>query len=314
MDPAPARDDCLPSPAAVSSVAEWLDFPADLIRELHDLARAAADQPWAIAELRRLDQGLDRTERLEHLPKPFWAVQAPGPDTPDPSAKGWSRCVDLLPLLALLTRVPRVLRLHQQRDVPAAVSRDTLDDLLRWARKFRVQHGRWGLAETHWLVQAVAGRIFRLGRLQFEWVTNRWPALPLAEDAWLLSVHVPEMGPLDHAACDASFDHARRFFLRHFPERRASAYVCDSWLLDPQLAEYLPAQTNIIRFQRRFTVLPEACYPRDEITPRILPTPAAKDTDPAQDARPSRLQQAVAEHRRLGRTWQSGVGYRLIDA
>ena len=339
MNPPGPRHPHLPAAPQAADIARLLQFPDDLTHALTDAVQHWAGDPWAQRVARRLASGLDRTEQLEHLPREFWALdsaEADSPPTADdhtpagPGRQGGNSKPDrtdaqpplhpaqttadprrdLLPLLVLLSRVPRVLRLHQQRDVPRDVSLDTLDDLLRWARKFRLQHGHWGLAETHWLALAVTGRIFRLGRLQFEWVNNRWPALPFTPDQWLLSVHVPEMGPLDHGACDTAFARAHEFFIRHFPERRAAAFVCDSWLLDPQLGEYLPAETNILRFQHRFTVVPDACYPRDQITERVLPGPA--DSAPNSKS-PSRLQRAIAEHRRRGRGWQSGVGYRTIN-
>ena len=43
-----------------------------------------------------------------------------------------------------------------------------------------------------------------------------------------------------------------------------SGFVCHSWLLDPQLGEYLRPDSNIMRFQQRFDVLP--WLPTEDIT------------------------------------------------
>ena len=247
-------------------------------------------------------------EADEHLPRELWRV----PEGLHDAASYGSELIDLLPLVVLLARVPEAMALHERLDVPRRVSLDTLDDLLRWARKFRAVHGRWGMAEMHWLIHAVAGRIYRLGRLQFEWVTCRWPALPFEAGDWLLSVHIPEMGPMDPEACDASFAAAATFVPRHFPQRQAAGYVCESWLLDPQLGEYLPANSNIVMFQQRFTLVPEASYPRDGLTQRVLPR--SGDDAPSTSRSTTRLQRAVARHAARGGTWQSGVGYQRIAA
>jgi hypothetical protein len=53
-------------------------------------------------------------------------------------------------------------------------------------------------------------------------------------------------------ACELSFEAAVDFFKRHLPAEKYRLAVCHSWLLDPQLAEYLPTDSNIIQFQRRF--------------------------------------------------------------
>lgn len=253
-------------PDAIAQAAAQLAFPPDLqaltLRAAQRLILIPSGVQWA-GDM--LDQ-LDRVQDSAQLPRETWAVpeQLRSLDEQESVA-------DLWPLVVLLARVPEAIRLHEQRDIPHAVTLDTLDDLLRWAQKFRIQQGRWGLAETHWLIHAVTGHIFRLGRLQFEWVTCRWPDLPFHENEWLLSVHIPEMEPMDPHACDESFARAAAFFPHHFPQRPASAYVCDSWLLDPQLKEYLPATSNIVRFQNRFTLVPAAFYDRDQLTPRILP-------------------------------------------
>ena len=46
------------------------------------------------------------------------------------------------------------------------------------------------------------------------------------------------------------------FFPHHFPDECYTAFSCGSWLLDPQLLEYLPGDSNIVRFQRRFELEP----------------------------------------------------------
>jgi hypothetical protein len=57
-------------------------------------------------------------------------------------------------------------------------------------------------------------------------------------------------------AVAASLDEARAFFPRHFPDEHYAAFSCGSWLLDPQLLEYLPEDSNIVSFQHRFELEP----------------------------------------------------------
>jgi hypothetical protein len=107
----------------------------------------------------------------------------------------------------------------------------------------------YGIAATgvDWLAKVVTCGVFVLGRLQFE------PAAPTpAGPAW--NTHIPESGPLDVAACDASFHRAVEFF-RARGDSTTHAFECQSWLLDDQLTEYLPAGSNILRFQSRFTLI-----------------------------------------------------------
>jgi hypothetical protein len=72
----------------------------------------------------------------------------------------------------------------------------------------------------------------------------------LAKGDPVLHLHIPSGGPMDHTACGESFAWAERFFPEHFPERPFLAYCCNSWLLDTQLAEFVPPESNMARFQR----------------------------------------------------------------
>lgn len=102
-----------------------------------------------------------------------------------------------------------------------------------------------------------------------------------------------------------SFRRAREFFPRHFPHEPYRVITCGSWLLDPTLTDYLPEDSNIVRFQRRFTLLPGA-YDADEDIRRFVfgtvATPLERLT-----ARTS-LQQAVLEHVRAGGRWHYRAG------
>jgi hypothetical protein len=71
-----------------------------------------------------------------------------------------------------------------------------------------------------------------------------------------IAVHIPATGPMDSDSCRESFARAQSFFQRHFPEFAAVGYTCDTWLLDPQLEEILPPESNIVRFLKRWTLHP----------------------------------------------------------
>jgi hypothetical protein len=77
--------------------------------------------------------------------------------------------------------------------------------------------------------------------------------LSLQKDDPILEIHIPEDGRMDFDACGESVRSAVDFFPRHHPERPFKAVVCASWFLDPTYQDLLPADSNIVRFQR-------ACY------------------------------------------------------
>lgn len=53
-----------------------------------------------------------------------------------------------------------------------------------------------------------------------------------------------------------SWAQAREELGAAFPEYRDVPLFCDSWLLSPALKELLPETSNILRFQRSFSITP----------------------------------------------------------
>lgn len=75
-------------------------------------------------------------------------------------------------VLLAVAGLPALLERHRALGVPPAVTDATLDDLSLWMRHYRHKHGRWGLAQIHWLRNHILGDLLRVGRLQF--MPIRW--------------------------------------------------------------------------------------------------------------------------------------------
>jgi hypothetical protein len=217
-----------------------------------------------------------------------WLV--PGPWLPRDRGPAWKHFY----VYVYLALLEDALAYHARHDVPEAVSWTTLADLGRNLAIDRRMNGDGWPVMLQWLTLHVRGAIYELGRLQF----HRNPG-------HALSLHIPRSGPLTPEACDESFRLARAFFPRHFPAEPYDAVTCGSWLLDPVLAEYLPPESNIVRFQRRFELLPGGEDAGEDILRFVfgtLTTPL--DRLPTRTA----LQRAVAGHLRAGGRWQNRTG------
>jgi hypothetical protein len=215
----------------------------------------------------------------------------------------------------LLAAVPDVRRWHRHRDIPDDVSWATLADLGRHLAFHRRIHHEGGLGSSAWLRPHFRGALYQLGRLQF--CRSRIPYEPAALErlgTWFrhgdpaLDLHIPEEGPLTPAACDSSLRWARDFFRRHFPDERYRLAICTSWLLDEQLGAYLPPTSNIIRFQRRFRLLPGG--DGDDDDENILKFVFHREA-PALDKLPqtTSLERAVVDHLRAGHHWRVRSGW-----
>ena len=217
-------------------------------------------------------------------------------------------------VFVFLAMLPHLQKLHRQRGIPEHVSWLTLTDLGRCVAVHRRFHGIGGLRDLDWLFRLFTGTVYQLGRLQFERSTLNKRLGPAIAKAGLpdrpgdpcLAVHIPEYcGPLAPSACDESFAAAREFFARHFPGERYRIAVCGSWLLDTQLAEYLPADSNIVQFQHRFTI---RTHPANDHT--ILRFVFGQDTSHLDELpRRTTLERAIIDHIKAGRHWRAGSGW-----
>ncbi|HET7567929.1 MAG TPA: acyltransferase domain-containing protein, partial [Gaiellaceae bacterium] len=151
---------------------------------------------------------------------------------------------------SFVRRIPELQARHRALGLTEEESRATIESLPRHVRLHRLCGGEPGGWWVEWIEMIWDGKLAELGRLQFE---DRGDGV--------LDVHIPETGlPLDPAACDASFARAREVYPRH------RVAQCTSWLLDPRLADALPATSNIVAFQRRFELRGEG----DDATEDVL--------------------------------------------
>ncbi len=84
---------------------------------------------------------------------------------------------------------------------------------------------------------------------------SEWKSV-LKEGDTVLGVHIPATGALTEELCNESFDRAKQIFKDCYPEFNYKAFHCHTWMFDPKLKEFLPEDSNIIKFQNRFTLFP----------------------------------------------------------
>ncbi len=78
----------------------------------------------------------------------------------------------------------------------------------------------------------------------------------IRRDDNIISVHIPAIGPMDMKECGLSYEQAFSFFDKHFPDFDYKGFCCWSWLLDPQFEEWLPSDSNVVRFLKEYYLLP----------------------------------------------------------
>lgn len=228
--------------------------------------------------------------------------------------RGWPEGFDgagYLSALLIVALAPHARAYHRARGITPAVSRMTLADLGRQLTVNRWRGGG-GLRNPAWLTLHFRGELYQLGRLQFQRIRltgqDAEESVAAGYGEWALQIHVPDhCGPLSPAACDRSLALARDFFARHFPAEPHRTACIFSWLLDGQLGRYLAEDSNIIRFQRRFTPLRPPGPPDDANPLRYV------FRDPglplAELPRDTAVQRALVDHLRGGGHWHVVSGW-----
>jgi GNAT domain-containint protein/N-acyltransferase family protein len=217
-----------------------------------------------------------------------------------------------------LAALSDVRRFHKRRGIPDDTSWTTLSDLGRNLVRDRLLLGDGGLRTSSWLTLHFRGSIYELGRLQFNRMNIRaaerpwlgsaptWVADAFRQGKPAVGIHIPESGPLTPEACDDAFARAQPFFARHFPETSTRLGYCNSWLLDPQLAEYLAPESNIMRFQSRFNIVGGG-HDGDADVLRFVFHRIAPNLDDLPQR--TTLERAIVAHLRAGHHWQSPTGW-----
>ena len=301
-----------------------LELPLELLERLGvaepdrsaiaDMAPTPARQPelWWL---------LERASRQVRLDVGRWDAATWRPNLPA-HLGAVGRCFWVYVFLAA---TDEVRRWHSQHGIGDQVSWETLADLGRHVERFRRRNGTTGFDSQVWISLHYRGALFALGRLQFNPYRLRvgragplfWYEGPAASalgpgfqvgDA-ALGIHIPAGSRLAPEACDASFNMADSFFRRHFPSHDFTVGTCTSWLLDDQLLEYQPAESNIARFQKRFVLVPGAREDDNDVFQFVFDRPfaALEMLSPRTE-----LERALVRHVRAGRHWCLRTGWLRI--
>lgn len=94
---------------------------------------------------------------------------------------------------------------------------------------------------------------------------NQWKKILSYGDA-VVFIHIPAGVSLTPDAVESSIALARTFLSEYFPDYDYRAFVCYSWLMDPQLVQMLGSDSNISKFNSRFAKLPRKSAGNDVIS------------------------------------------------
>ncbi|QSB04267.1 acyltransferase domain-containing protein [Natronoglycomyces albus] len=151
----------------------------------------------------------------------------------------------LVTLYPILAAIPLMRDWHAERGITEAQSKLVCADIGEKLRFNRRLFGMPSLDVAFWFSTHVRGSLYQLGRLQFD--------VHRGMGGFRLGIHIrAEGGPFTKEACEESVAQAREFFPARFPQwfgpDQPVKLNCTTWMLDPQLADWLPPESNVVRF------------------------------------------------------------------
>ncbi|HVB70496.1 MAG TPA: acyltransferase domain-containing protein [Acidimicrobiales bacterium] len=211
--------------------------------------------------------------------------------------------------------------------VPEDVIAATFSSFIRHAAIHRDKWGTTGVDAGWWQLLALRGELLEIGRLQYHYLVtgestlSPWPWYDDAEASELgagfrrgdvqFGLHVPHGPGFDQAHLDASLERARQVLGDVWPTDRRRLATCMSWLLDDHLGEYLDQSSNILAFQRRFTMVPGGYDDDADTLEFIFRRPGAQLDDLPQN---TTLERAVVGRLRTGHHWRARTGWFDFDS
>ena len=149
---------------------------------------------------------------------------------------------------------------YLNRRLTEALWHDAMMDLYYKFCECRAVYGICGSFVSPWFTRFFDMTRFALGRLQFETapffageVFEKGDLRLLRGKDTIVNVHIPSGSRMPHAAVLDSYRQAHSFF-KKYQRGGVLPIQCSSWLLYPRLREFLPETSNILQFQKDFTL------------------------------------------------------------
>jgi len=98
--------------------------------------------------------------------------------------------------------------------------------------------------------------IYRIGLLEFEIKDSpvEIPEHGISVGDTVISVHIPRFSGLSEDESEASYEAARQFFKKYYGMEKC-IFICQSWLLHPWMQDFMKEESNIIKFQKKYSLV-----------------------------------------------------------
>ncbi len=210
-------------------------------------------------------------------------------------------------LLYFLYFCEKAEKAYTELNVPSDIFLNTVHDIVIWTDTWSKLKGELYLGELDWLQYIFDLSIVRIGRLQYRraYAKHGAPDFNLEIGDPVLEIHIPADGALDNAACICSIEAAEKFFTEFYPDFKFKCFTCHSWLLDTTLSDILKEGSNILLFQKLYSIV--ELTPSDAIVSYVLGWKLPLEAVPEVECK-SGFALAVKKEILAGRAFNVGLG------
>lgn len=178
-------------------------------------------------------------------------------------------------LLCIVANYGNLAALYREKQYHSRMLDEISHDLRVWEDTLFRDLDGYGLTERIflWERDCLTGVIKQFGRLQAETMQIFLPQLSvyrkngsleilpalrpgnppmpdLSVNDKIVNLHIPASGSLAKPLCLNSFYRIRTFMSEFCPDYEWKAFVCCSWMLDPQFRTFLKPESNVVQFQK----------------------------------------------------------------
>lgn len=149
-------------------------------------------------------------------------------------------------LLCQLEVVRRDYDIYMEKGISEKIFIDTMKCFTRFINECYEKIGEYNFDRGWWTYRQLALNIFRIGELEYQFSPYNGETV--------IELHIPSDAHITPEDIETSFAESREFLKKYYPDYKYNKYICESWLLSPRLKDVLDENSNIIKFQNRFTI------------------------------------------------------------
>ena len=150
-------------------------------------------------------------------------------------------------LACVLNAACKTYEKYKEMGISDEIFFDTMKCFTRFSGECLEKTGVLAFDREWWTGRQVGMHLFRIGLLEFD--------MKYGDDMYI-GVHIPSDAVLEYNALKESFEMARAFFTKYFPDYADKEIRCSTWLFAPEVRERLSETSRIRLFGDFFDLTP----------------------------------------------------------